>query len=302
MTIVIAGGSGFLGQPLVQRCREAGHAVTLLSRGATGRSTDPDTRVVSWVPDGSIGTWAQAIDGADVVVNLAGESIAGARWTAAHKQRVLDSRVNATRSLAAAIAAADHPPGTFISGSAVGYYGARGDEIVTEETPPGRGFLAEVCVQWEAEALRAQSPRTRVIMLRTGLVIERDGGALPPMLPPFWLGVGGPVGSGRQYWPWIRRDDWIALVEFAMKTPALTGPVNATAPAPATNHEFAKALGRAMHRPALMPAPAFALKLVLGEMAEALILSGQRAVPKAAQALGFQFKYARLEHAFDNLF
>jgi uncharacterized protein len=217
------------------------------------------------------------------------------------KQRILDSRVHATRSLTTAIQAARNPPPVWVSGSAVGYYGPRGDQKIPEETPPGSDFLANVCVRWEAEANPAASA-TRVVYLRTGLVLERDGGALPQMLPPFWFGAGGPVGSGRQYWPWIHRADWIALVQWALRTPAVAGAINGTAPNPVTNAEFARALGRAMHRPAFMPAPGFALKLLLGEMAEALLLSGQRAVPERPEQLGFTFRYSRLDDALAALF
>ena len=236
------------------------------------------------------------------MVNLAGESIAGRRWSAAHKQHILDSRIRATRSLAAAIARASRPPSVFVSGSAVGYYGPLGDELAVETTPAGSDFLAQVCQQWEAEASRAASARTRVVCIRTGLVLERDGGALPQMLPPFKFGVGGPVGSGRQYWPWIHRTDWIDLVRWAIRTDAAAGPLNATAPEPVRNVEFARALGWALRRPSFMPAPAFALRLMLGEMADALLLSGQRAVPAKAEALGFSFKYARLDDALGAIF
>src|SRR5205823_14540148 len=180
--------------------------------------------------------------------------------------------------------------------------GPPGDGTATEDTPRGSDFLADVTAQWEAEATRVAGARTRVVCVRTGLVLEKDGGALPQMLPPFKFGVGGPVGSGRQYWPWIHRDDWIALVRWAIDTPSVTGPVNATAPSPITNAEFARALGRALHRPAFMPAPAFALRLLLGEMADALLLSGQRAVPAKAQRLGFTFRYSQLDDALRAIF
>jgi uncharacterized protein (TIGR01777 family) len=189
-----------------------------------------------------------------------------------------------------------------VSGSAVGYYGPLGDAIATEQAPAGSDFLARVCVQWEAEAERAASPRTRVVCVRTGIVLAKDGGALPQMLLPFKLGAGGPVGSGRQYWPWIHRQDWIDLVRWTIQTPAASGPVNAVAPNPVTNKEFARALGRAMHRPAFMPAPAFALRLMLGEMADSLLLSGQRAVPSVAERAGFTFRYTRLDDALQAIF
>ena len=187
-----------------------------------------------------------------------------------------------------------------VSGSAVGYT-ARSETTAAEDHPAGSDFLAGVCRQWEQEAARA-SGRTRVICLRTGIVLERDGGALPQMLPPFRFGAGGPVGSGRQYWPWIHRGDWVALVQWAIAAPAAAGAINATAPHPVTNRDFATALGRAMHRPAVMPAPAFALRLLLGEMADALLLSGQNAVPTKATREGFQFTYTNLDQALRVLF
>jgi hypothetical protein len=317
MKIVIAGGTGFLGAALTDALVRNSHEPVILTRnegqtlitrrfeGLTpirdeGQTPNPPRRV-SWRPDGSVGPWAAEIDGAGAVVNLAGESIAGGRWTAARKQRILDSRVRATRSLAGAISRAAQPPPVFISGSAVGYYGPRGDEVVTEDTPPGDDFLARVCIQWEAEA-RAAASHTRVVYLRTGLVLDRDGGALPQMLPPFWFGAGGPVGSGRQYWPWIHRRDWVDVVRFAIRSTTLAGPLNACAPNPVTNAVFARALGKVLRRPAFMPAPAFALRLLLGEMADGLLLSGQRAVPHRAQAAGFAFTFNHLDEALAAIF
>ena len=302
MKIVIAGGSGFLGRPLAAALAADNHDVVTLTRGDGPRRGQTRSRAVAWTPDGTTGPWAAETDGAGAVVNLAGESIAGRRWSAAQKQRILDSRLKATRSLVAAIQSARTPPPVFVSGSAVGYYGPRGDEVVTEETPAGSDFLAEVCRQWEADAMRAATGRTRVACIRTGIALERDGGALPQMLPPFRFGAGGPVGSGRQYWPWIHRADWIEIVRWAIETSTVSGPINATAPNPVTNAEFARALGRAMHRPAIMPAPGFALRLLLGEMADALLLSGQRAVPALPERLGFTFLYPRVDQALGALF
>jgi uncharacterized protein (TIGR01777 family) len=301
MRIVIAGGSGFLGRPLTTRLARDGHDVVVLTRDSK-RSRGPVGSTVTWTPDGKTGPWASALEGAGAVVNLAGESIAGKRWTDTHKARVLESRVQATRSLVAAIRDAAAPPAVFVSGSAVGYYGPRGDDPIAEDAAPGSDFLAGVCVAWEAEAMRAASARTRVVCMRTGLVLERDGGALPEMLPPFKFGAGGPVGSGRQYWPWIHRDDWISLVSWTIAQPSVSGPVNLTAPNPVPNAEFARALGRAMHRPAFMPAPAFALRLLLGEMADGLLLSGQRAVPAKATNAGFTFKYPHVDDALRAIF
>src|SRR5262245_43744410 len=225
MKIVISGGTGFLGRPLTDALVQDGHSIVVLSRGSAANSAA--VRRVTWQPDGSAGKWASEINGADAVINLSGESIGARRWSESQKDRILDSRVHATRSLVEAIHCAGAAPAVFISGSAVGYYGALNDQLATEETRAGDDFLASVCVQWEAEANRA-SGRTRVVCLRTGLPLERDGGALPRMLPPFWIGAGGPIGSGRQYWPWIHRQDWIDLVRFAIAHPAVIGPINAT--------------------------------------------------------------------------
>jgi uncharacterized protein (TIGR01777 family) len=282
MKIVVSGGTGFLGRPLAAALAADGHDVVVLPRDQQ--------------------SWRARVDGADAVVNLAGEPIAGARWSDEHKRRILDSRVTVTRALADAVHAAASPPAVLVSGSAVGYYGPLGDEVATEATPAGSDFLARVCVQWEAEAQKAASAATRVACIRTGLVLARDGGALPEMLPPFTFGVGGKVGSGRQYWPWIHREDWIDLVRWTIQTPAAAGPINATAPNPVTNAAFAHALGHALHRPALLPAPAFALRLLLGEMADALLLAGQRAVPSKATQLGFHFRYENLEPALQAIF
>jgi len=298
MKIVISGGTGFLGRPLTEALAHDGHQVVVLTRQSAAGGA---ARRVPWQPDGSSGAWAAELENAGAVINLAGESIAGRRWSAAHKNRVLDSRLLATRSLSEAIRRASAPPAVLISGSAVGYYGPLDDRVATEDTPAGHDFLASVCVKWETAAMQA-SDRTRVVCIRTGLVLERDGGALPPMLTPFWFGAGGPVGSGRQFWPWIHRKDWIDLVRFAVVNKACLGPMNATAPHPVMNREFARALGRAMHRPSFMPAPAFALKLMMGEMAEALVLSGQRAIPEKAKRLGFTFTYDTLDAALASLF
>ena len=302
MKIVIAGGTGFLGSPLARALADDSHDVAILTRGTPAAGPTPRVRLVQWTPNGQAGRWPAEIDGADAVVNLAGESIAAHRWSDAQKKLILESRVRATRRLTDAIAAATTPPSVFISGSAVGYYGPLGSEIATEETPAGSDFLARVCVKWEAEAERASSPRTRVVCLRTGLVLEKDGGALAKMLPPFKVGAGGRVGSGRQYWPWIHRRDWIDLVRWTIATATASGPINATAPNPVTNAEFAQSLGETIHRPAFLPAPAFALRFMLGEMADALLLSGQRAVPAKAQRLWFTFRYTHLEDALHAIF
>jgi uncharacterized protein (TIGR01777 family) len=308
MKIVIAGGSGFLGSPLAEMYAEEGHEVRVLSRSlmAGDMRHDPGTGVpgitrVGWTADGKPGPWAAALEGADALVNLAGESIAGKRWTPQRKAALRDSRVLATRSLVAALSSAMQPPAVFVSGSAVGYYGPSGAEPRTEASPAGSDFLATLCDEWEREARAAARPGVRVVLLRTGIVLERSGGALPEMMRPFRFFAGGPIGSGRQYISWIHRLDWIEMVRWLVQEPRVEGPVNATAPHPVTNRELSRALGRALHRPSLVPAPAFALKLVLGEMAQS-ILTGQRVLPAVAQQHGYHFRYPEIEQAFRGIF
>ena len=286
MKVVIAGGSGFLGTALTAALRSRRDQVIVLSR----RGPTP------WTPDGTTGPWAQALDGADAVVNLAGEPLPDKRWTAARKSRIRDSRLLATRSLVEAIRASTRPPAVFVSGSGVGFY-PDSDAIVAESAAPGSSFLARVCVEWEAEALRAESPLCRVVLLRTGVVLHRDGGALAKLLLPFSLGVGGPIGSGRQWWGWIHRDDWVRMTVWAIDTAAVRGPLNVCAPEPALNRDVMRALGRALHRPAVLPAPAFALRIAFGEMADEMLLASQRAVPAVARAAGFAWTFPELQSA-----
>jgi uncharacterized protein (TIGR01777 family) len=301
MKIVIAGGTGFLGRPLSTALAHDGHDVVVLTRRSLA-PVPPGTRAVAWDPQAPTGSWVSEVGDADAVVNLTGEPIADHRWTRAQKIRIEKSRVEATARLVTAIRDAARPPSVLVSGSGVGFYGPRGSEIVTEETPAGGDFLAQVCQRWEAEAGLARSAQTRVVCIRTGLVLDRDGGALPKMLPPFRFGAGGPLGDGQQYWPWIHLKDWVDLARTVLVTPAAAGAFNASAPAPVTNAEFAAELGRALHRPAFMPAPGFALRLLLGEMATALLLSGQRAVPAKAERLGFRFTYPTLAGALGAIF
>lgn len=292
MRVVIAGGTGFLGRALTASLRRDGHRVVVLSRRV--RAGQPD--IVAWTPDGTVGPWATALESAEAVVNLAGEGIADGRWTTARKQALMDSRLQATSSLAAAIAGATTPPRAFLSGSGVGYYGPRGDEPIAEDASAGHDFLGRLATQWEA-ATSAAARHTRVTRLRTGLVLG-DEGALAKMLLPFRLGVGGRLGSGRQWMPWIHVDDWVRMVRFLIDDPRASGPFNVCGPAPVTNAEFTGALGRALHRPAVLPVPAFALRLALGELSDAL-LTGQRAVPAKATALGFTFTYPDVQSALD---
>lgn len=299
MRIVMAGATGFLGQPLVAALAGMGHEIVSLTRRPRGVAGIVER---AWQPDGTAGPWAEAVDGADVVVNLAGESIASGRWTASRKAALRTSRLAATGSLVAAIAKAARPPRLLASSSAVGFYGPRAGEPITEADGPGTGFLAALSVEWESAALAAASDATRVVLLRTGLVLERDGGALGAMLLPFKLGVGGPLGRGDQYWPWIHRADWIALAAFLITHPSAAGPVNLTAPNPVTNEEFSRTLARVLHRPSLFRAPAFALRLAMGEMADALLLTGQRVMPARALDLGFTFSYETLDPALRAIF
>jgi uncharacterized protein (TIGR01777 family) len=293
MRVVVTGGTGFLGRPLTIALRAAGQEVTVLTRRANGRSAG---REVEWQPTGAVGSWVSELDGADVVINLAGESLADGRWTAARKQHLRNSRLNATRSIVGAIGRARRRPATFISGSAVGYYGPRGSEPVTESEPAGTDFLGTLARDWEAAALEAQGLGVRVVLLRTGLVLERDGGALQRLLLPFRLGVGGPLGSGEQYWPWIHREDWIAIVAWLLTNQSVTGPINATAPMPETNASFSKALAATLGRPCLFRVPAAVLRLAMGEMA-AVVLAGQRAVPAKLAGAKFSFAFPRLDNA-----
>jgi uncharacterized protein len=299
MKIVIAGGSGFLGRALSGRLVADGHQVLVLTRdGGPSKPWEGQRSAAAWVPDGSAGAWASALEGANAVVNLAGASIGDARWTAARKAAILDSRIDATRSLVAAIRWLRHPPSVFVSASAQGYYGDRGDEELGEDASPARDFLAAVCMRWEAAA-REASETCRVVTLRTGIVLAADGGALPRMLLPFKVGAGGPFGSGRQFMSWIHIDDWLGVTSLAIADLHLHGPVNLGSPAPVRNREFATALGRTLRRPSLVPTPALALRLALGEMAQPLLLASTRMIPAAALAAGYRFRHAEVAGALE---
>jgi uncharacterized protein (TIGR01777 family) len=293
MHLLITGGTGFIGTALCRALLARGDRVTVLTRDARhARSRLP-------APVAAVEALAglAAVDG---VVNLAGENLGAHRWTEARKRAILESRLAATRSLVAAIARVEKPPAVFVSASAVGYYGARGDELITEATSPGNDFLAHVCVQWEREAEQAASV-TRVAIVRTGMALHPEGGALAKMLVPFRLALGGPLGSGTQWVPWIHRHDWVDLVRWMMSEPNARGAFNGVAPEPVHNAEFARALGRALRRPAVMPVPAIALRMLFGELAE-ILLTGQRAIPARAIEMGFRFRFQRLEDALAHLF
>lgn len=296
MRTVIAGGSGMLGRALADRLRADGHDVVTLTRGP--KPAGPGDRQVRWTPDGTVGAWAREIAGADVIVNLAGASIAGRRWSPARKTELHASRIRSTTSLVAAVRAAATRPVTFVQGSAIGYYGAWPDAREHDETsPPGADFLARLAVEWEDAAAPAADLGCRLAVVRTGVVLAREGGALPPMARPFRWFVGGPVGTGRQVISWITRDDWVSLVVWAIENTGVAGPLNATAPVPVTNAAFSAAIGRVLRRPAWLPVPAVALRVLFGEMADALLLSGQRVVPARTSSLGFRFAHGSIDDA-----
>jgi uncharacterized protein (TIGR01777 family) len=276
MRVTITGASGLIGSKLAAALTQRGDEVTKVSL----RSGPPDPADVA---------------GRDAIVHLAGENVAQ-RWTDETRKAILESRERGTRQLVEAIAAAEPRPRALISSSAVGYYGPHGDEHLDESTPPGHDFLAEVCVVWEREADRAAGLGVRVVKIRTGVVLDPDGGALSKMLLPFKLGGGGPVAGGKQYMPWIHVDDVVGMYLRAIDDPAWTGAVNATAPEPVTNRDFSKALGRALHRPAIAPIPGAAIRLLYGDMAE-IVTKGQRVIPKRAIELGYTYRHPDLDEA-----
>jgi hypothetical protein len=293
MKIVAAGGSGFIGEPLVRRLIAKGHDVAVLSRDPSKVEAG---RGLAW--DGkSPGPWSAEAAAADAIINLAGENIGEGRWTDARKQRLVDSRLNATRALVEAIRNEPARKRTFINASAVGFYGDRGDESLDESSNRGTGFLADLVTQWEAAAGETE-PLARLVIVRFGIVLAPEGGALGKMVLPFKLGAGGPLGSGRQWMSWVDRDDAVRMIEWALETESARGIYNATAPDPVRNRDFGRALGAALHRPALIPTPALALRLAFGsEMAEEMLLTGQRVLPARAQREGFTFDYPTIDRS-----
>jgi len=292
MKIVVAGGSGFIGESLVRRLVARGDDVAVLSRNPANVRSG---RGVQW--DGkSPGAWTSEIAGAGAVINLAGENVGEGRWTEERKRRLIDSRLNATNAIVAALNNAAPRQRTLINASAVGYYGFDRDEEIDEKSSKGRGFLADLTDKWESAASAAQ-PVARVVILRFGVVLAADGGALQKMMLPFRFGAGGPVGSGKQWMSWVDRDDLLSAIQWALDRESVRGTYNVTAPDPVRNRDFAKILGRVMHRPSIMPAPAFALRLAFGDMAGEVLLGGQRVLPRRAQSEGFRFTYSELEPA-----
>jgi len=295
MRVFLTGATGLIGKALATSLLAEGHRVVALSRsaapalpaGAEPVQGDPA------VP----GPWQDSLASCDACVNLAGEPVAGGRWNAARKERIRQSRVEAARNVAAVIA--ERGPTVLVQGSAVGFYGARGDEELTEDSAAGSGFLAEVCQEWEAAA-RPAARRARLALVRTGIVLARQGGALPQMALPFRLFAGGPIGDGAFWQPWIHLADEVALLRWALAEPRAEGPLNAAAPAPLRNRDLARAIGVALGRPSFLPAPALAIRLAVGEMAE-VVTSSQRVLPRRAEALGFRFQHADVREALRDL-
>ena len=296
MTIAITGASGFIGRRLMKALAGGDHKLRVLSRHA-GTNLPPGVQLFVW--DATKGQPVEAsLEGVDAVIHLAGEPIAQ-RWNDEVKQKIRESRITGTRRLVQALSTASRRPGVLICGSAIGYYGSRGDEVLTESSASGSGFMADVCVAWEQEADLAESLGIRVVKLRTGVVLGANGGALAKMLPPFKAGMGGKLGHGDQWMSWIHIDDLVGIVQHALENP-LHGPINGTAPAPVTNADFTKALGHALSRPAVVPMPAFTLKFMFGEMAD-VMLASQRVLPKAAEAAAYAFRYPALEPALAHI-
>lgn len=308
MEIVVTGATGLVGRPLCSELIGMGHRVTALSRDPdrAGGLLGPDVVQMAW-GKGAGDAWKRAVAEAGTVVHLAGEPVAGQRWTPEYKEKIRRSRVETTRSLVDAMRdGTTETARALVCASAVGYYGDRGDTPVTEEDRPGTGFLPDVCVEWEQEAGRAREWGARVAQMRIGIVLTGDGGALDKMLHPFplfnpWkLGLGGAMGSGKQWTPWIHLDDVIGLFAWAVSESRLDSPCNVTAPNPVTNAEFARTLGRVLHRPALFPVPGFGLKALVGEFADSL-LTGQKALPATALRLGYRFRFTDLDTALKSI-
>jgi uncharacterized protein len=302
MKVIVTGATGFVGQALVRKLLAAGHTVTAFTRNveAARRILPVRCACAQWNPEAALDS--STLSGADAVVHLAGEGVADGRWTARRKQAIRESRVVGSRALVDAMRrlARDERPRVLVAASAVGYYGDRGDESLDEQSLPGKDFLSEVCQAWEGEVFQAESLGVRTAAIRIGVVLGRQGGALAKLLPPFRLGAGGRVGSGRQWMSWVHRDDLVNLFLFVLERDAATGPINGVSPSPVTNATFTAELGRALQRPTLLPAPAAALRLALGEMA-GVLLGGQRVLPHAAERLGFVFQYPNLTGALADL-
>jgi uncharacterized protein (TIGR01777 family) len=295
MKILISGSHGLVGTALIKSLEAEGHEIFRLVRYAPHSKAE-----IEWSPDRYSIALAR-IEGFDAVVSLAGESIAEGRWTEDKKRRIRESRVKGTKLLGDALANLTNRPATFICASAIGYYGNRGDEILTETSAPGKDFLADVCVEWEKATALATEKGIRVVNTRFGVILAKEGGALKKMLPPFRLGLGGRIGSGKQWMSWIALDDVVGALKFALVQDSLQGPVNYVAPNPVTNAEFTKALGKALSRPTLFPIPAFGVRMVFGEMADALLLASQRVESSKLRDGGYGFLYSELGEALQKV-
>ena len=302
MRILISGSTGFLGTAVIEALERDGHTIARLVRPQTsrGKATGGAEQTVAWDPVAGTLDAAGAED-ADALVHLAGASIAGGRWNASRKNLLRTSRIDATRHLFGALGKLQRPPRVILGASAIGYYGSRGDETVSEASAPGGDFLSAVCQEWEKETARGAEFGARVASLRFGIILAAHGGALPKMLTPFQLGVGGRLGSGRQWMSWVTLEETVRMVQFALANAAISGPVNVVAPNPVRNSEFTRVLAKTLHRPALFPAPAFALRLALGEMADALLLSSQRVMPAKLAGAGYQFQQPDLAEALGDV-
>jgi uncharacterized protein len=299
MKILITGATGLIGRSLCRSLINEGHQVVALSRRSPTAMDLAGVIAFQWEPVAEPPP-AEAWEGVEVVIHLAGEPVA-TRWTEEQKRRIRDSRVKGAQNLVAGIRAARRPPKVFVSASAVGFYGDRGDEILNERSDPGSGFLSELCLDWETEALRARELGARVALVRVGVVLSASGGALEKMLLPFKLGLGGRLGDGRQWFPWIHIEDIAGIFLHALMSPAVDGPINGVAPGAVTNEEFTRELAATLNRPVFFPIPKLALRVLMGEMSEVVTIS-ERVVPQVALDTGYQFKYPNLRPALESLF
>ncbi len=299
MSFVVAGGTGFIGQALVDRLARRGHGVTIVTRRRDPPRMETGLKSVAWSLDTGP-ELVRAVEEAETVVNLAGEPVVGKRWSPMQKEAILESRVRSTRLLVQAIAKSRKKPLAFVSASAVGFYGDRGNETLDEKSLGGVGFLAETCRRWEEEALQAEKLGVRTVLLRIGVVLGKGGGALDKMLGPFRLGLGGPIGNGGQWMSWIHLNDLVRLIEWAAAQNSVSGPLNGTAPHPVLMKDFARALGKALGKPAFFPVPGFLLKIALGEAA-GLLLASQKVLPRKAAGAGFAHDFPNLDGALSDL-
>ena len=294
MKVLITGASGLVGTELQKSFTEKGYELLLASR-----KEPADEQHIHWSTEEGF-TAPEKLEGADVVVHLAGENVSGLRRTDEKKKAIRDSRVLGTRNVVDAISKLKNKPKVFVASSAIGFYGERGEEEVTESSAMGDNFLAGVCREWEAESRRAEDAGIRTVLLRTGIVLSKDGGALSTMLLPFKMGVGGVVGSGKQWMSWISMEDEIAVINYVIENENIRGAVNAVSPNPVTNHDFTKTLGDVLYRPTFLPLPEFAVSMIFGEMGDALLLASTKVMPKRLEDAGFEFKYPNLKEAIEN--